>query len=106
MSDWDELAEHWAVFRKHHPVGAYLPVGQLDGDCRECGGAWPCEVVVPLLDAVLKTRLAGVEALAARWRAEAAERGPDDTILTGGAAEMVLAALQGDRLSEQQRVET
>lgn len=27
---------------KHRPVGAYLPVGQLDGDCA-CGrGAYPC----------------------------------------------------------------
>lgn len=26
----------------HHPVGAYYPVGQLDGDC-SCGrGPWPC----------------------------------------------------------------
>ena len=31
-----------SVWRKHRPVGAYLPVGQLDGDC-QCGqGAWPC----------------------------------------------------------------
>lgn len=30
------------VEQKHFPVGAYLPVGQLDGDC-SCGkGAWPC----------------------------------------------------------------
>lgn len=30
----------------HHPVGAYLPVGQLDGDC-SCGrGAWPCRTLI------------------------------------------------------------
>lgn len=28
--------------KAHHPVGAYYPVGQLDGDC-SCGrGEWPC----------------------------------------------------------------
>lgn len=27
----------------HHPVGAYYPVGQFDGDC-SCGhGTWPCK---------------------------------------------------------------
>jgi hypothetical protein len=41
----DTLHESWKVFRAHHPVGAYLPVGQLDGDCHNCGGAWPCETV-------------------------------------------------------------
>ena len=52
----DTLHEHWLLFKQHHPVGAYLPVGQLDGDCR-CGrGAWPCETVV----AVLKPLLAEV----------------------------------------------
>lgn len=29
--------------KAHHPVGAYLPTGQLDGDC-SCGrGEWPCD---------------------------------------------------------------
>lgn len=33
--------------RAHHPVGAYLPIGQLDGDC-SCGrGPWPCEALSP-----------------------------------------------------------
>lgn len=28
--------------KQHHPVGAYYPIGQLDGDC-SCGrGVWPC----------------------------------------------------------------
>lgn len=31
--------------RDHHPVGAYYPVGQLDGDC-SCGrGPWPCNTL-------------------------------------------------------------
>lgn len=31
--------------KEHHPVGAYLPVGQLDGDC-SCGrGFWPCRAL-------------------------------------------------------------
>ena len=39
------MGQNWLVFRKHHPVGAYLPVGQLDGDCRGCGAEWPCPTV-------------------------------------------------------------
>lgn len=27
------LSENWTLFQKHSPKGAYLPVGQLDGDC-------------------------------------------------------------------------
>jgi hypothetical protein len=47
------LSADWPAFKAHHPVGAYLPVGQLDGDCR-CGrGAWPCAVIVDALDAAL-----------------------------------------------------
>jgi hypothetical protein len=39
------------ILRKHHPVGAYYPVGQLDGDCK-CGrGEWPCEQAVKALKA-------------------------------------------------------
>lgn len=50
MDDLEQvLAENWRVFRKHKPVGAYLPVGQLDGDCRECGGPWPCAEVRKVL---------------------------------------------------------
>lgn len=37
------LHEDWRTFKKHVPAGAYLPVGQLDGDCKECGGSWPCD---------------------------------------------------------------
>ena len=49
------LEREWEVFRKHVPVGAYLPVGQqLDGDCRECGGAWPCEPVLNVFIPVTK----------------------------------------------------
>lgn len=47
------LAENWRVFRRHQPVGAYLPVGQLDGDCRECGDAWPCLTVRSVIDPAL-----------------------------------------------------
>lgn len=36
------------AFRKHVSVGAYLPVGQLDGDCRECGVEWPCEPILSI----------------------------------------------------------
>lgn len=39
------LADNWRVFREHRPAGAYLPVGQLDGDCHSCGEAWPCAAV-------------------------------------------------------------
>lgn len=39
-----------------------------------------------------------VRSIAAEWKAEAAERGPEDRILTDGAAERVLAAVTvGDR---------
>lgn len=49
----ESLHEQWPLFKKHHPVGAYLPVGQLDGDCR-CGqGAWPCEEVMAVLSALV-----------------------------------------------------
>jgi hypothetical protein len=55
----DALADEWPTFRAHHPVGAYLPVGQLDGDCK-CGrGAWPCDAVREVLSRVFspeKTR--------------------------------------------------
>ena len=26
----------------HGPVGAYLPIGQLEGDRCKCGNEWPC----------------------------------------------------------------
>lgn len=42
---WQALAVNWKVFRKHTPVGAYLPVGQMDGDCRTCHVPWPCDPV-------------------------------------------------------------
>jgi hypothetical protein len=28
--------------QRHFPVGAYLPVGQLEGDCACGNGAYPC----------------------------------------------------------------
>jgi hypothetical protein len=49
----ESLHEQWPLFKKHHPVGAYLPVGQLDGDCR-CGkGAWPCAEVMAVLSTLV-----------------------------------------------------
>lgn len=42
----ERMHENWRVFKKHVPAGAYLPVGQMDGDCRECGGSWPCDAVL------------------------------------------------------------
>ena len=40
MSDY--TPEMMLPTKKHHPVGAYFPLGQLDGDC-SCGdGEWPC----------------------------------------------------------------
>lgn len=49
----DAMHESWHLFRAHHPSGAYLPVGQLDGDCsyKTCGGSWPCNPVVDGTDA-------------------------------------------------------
>ena len=34
-----------AVLDRHKPLGAYLPVGQLDGDCSCGSGAYPCATV-------------------------------------------------------------
>lgn len=53
MADYEALTEHWRVFKKHRPAGAYHPVGQLDGDCRECGSEWPCPPVREVLDKAL-----------------------------------------------------
>jgi hypothetical protein len=52
------MARQWVTFRKHRPAGAYLPVGQLDGDCHECGNAWPC----PAVELILSPWLARLEA--------------------------------------------
>jgi hypothetical protein len=41
----DTLALDWRLIRAHHPVGEYLPIGQMDGDCRCGAGLWPCAVV-------------------------------------------------------------
>lgn len=30
--------------KAHHPVGAYFPIGQLEGDCSYGAGEWPCPV--------------------------------------------------------------
>ena len=51
----DTLAGDWRLFRRHHPAGAYLPVGQLDGDCRDCGEAWPCTTIRDSLNRALVT---------------------------------------------------
>ncbi len=47
------LNEHWLTFRQHHPVGAYFPIGQVDGDCRICKTAWPCNTIRDVLETVL-----------------------------------------------------
>jgi len=47
------LFKHWDVFRNHHPVGAYLPIGQLDGDCSVCHEMWPCAPALQVLQSVL-----------------------------------------------------
>jgi hypothetical protein len=39
--------------RIHVPVGAYLPAGQMDGDCRECHVPWPCPTAASRLAAML-----------------------------------------------------
>jgi hypothetical protein len=45
----EALHDQWRVFKRHRPVGAYLPVGQLDGDC-SCGrGEWPCAELMAVL---------------------------------------------------------
>lgn len=31
------------LLRNHYPTGPYLPIGHLDGDCKQGCGAWPCE---------------------------------------------------------------
>lgn len=62
------LGEQWMVFRKHSPAGAYLPVGQLDGDCRECGHAWPCADVLAVLEPLIREREAkALEDAAGEW---------------------------------------
>lgn len=43
------LGKEWELFRKHRPVGAYMPIGQLDGDCYICHTSWPCPVVLAVL---------------------------------------------------------
>lgn len=49
------------VFRRHRPVGAYLPVGQLDGDC-SCGrGAWPCAAIPGALALIATVTPRGVD---------------------------------------------
>lgn len=49
------MAVSWRVFKLHHPVGAYHPVGQLDADCHACGTEWPCAEVRKVMDAWLDT---------------------------------------------------
>ena len=43
------MHDNWKVFRKHRPRGEYLPVGDIDGDCAECGSEWPCSAVREVL---------------------------------------------------------
>lgn len=40
----------WRTLRDHRPAGAYLPVGALDGDCRQGDGEWPCPAAVAALE--------------------------------------------------------
>lgn len=42
------MGDNWKVFMSHRPIGTYLPHGQLDGDCRDCGDAWPCPSIKKL----------------------------------------------------------
>lgn len=51
------LSENWTLFQKHSPKGAYLPVGQLDGDCGECGVSWPCGVIKKAVNDSMTERL-------------------------------------------------
>lgn len=30
------------ILRNHYPTGPYLPIGHLDGDCKQGCGSWPC----------------------------------------------------------------
>ena len=39
---WDLMHEEWRFFKEHRPQGEYMPVGQLDGDCKKCHTTWPC----------------------------------------------------------------
>jgi hypothetical protein len=40
------------LLRHHYPAGPYLPIGQLDGDCKQGCGAWPCEQADKALAAI------------------------------------------------------
>lgn len=44
------LEDNWRVFQEHRPVGAYLPVGQEDGDCMTCHTPFPCVKVLEVFD--------------------------------------------------------
>jgi hypothetical protein len=67
------MGANWDVFRKHVPVGAYLPIGQLDGDCRMCGEAWPCGTVKSALTKTLqepkppRVTMTWLDETVARW---------------------------------------
>lgn len=47
------MANNWKVFKEHRPIGAYLPLGQLDGDCKGCNEEWPCNTIRDILSNVL-----------------------------------------------------
>lgn len=70
------LAERWLVFKTHSPAGAYLPVGQLDGDCRGCGAPWPCPEASAVLGEL--ARGAAAQAWHERDRARPVYLGPDN----------------------------
>lgn len=54
--EWEVLHRQWHAFKDHRPVGAYLPTGQLDGDCGGCGESWPCASVATVLATILAAR--------------------------------------------------
>lgn len=76
---YDALHVQWRLYRRHHPAGAYLPVGQMDGDCSgpECPGAWPCEHVRSHLEDVLSKVRLSVSENALEALVQAVEANPD-----------------------------
>ena len=42
---FEAMSKDWKTFRAHRPVGEYLAIGQLDGDCSCGAGAWPCQTI-------------------------------------------------------------
>lgn len=56
-AEHEALGQAFWYVRKHRIVGAYYPVGQMDGDCRECGEQWPCATVRPIFERLIERRL-------------------------------------------------